>query len=37
MNYFKYQTAIGSLTFCEEEGNITVISSQYQPETGEEK
>lgn len=37
MNYFKYQTAIGSLTFCEEEGKITVISSQYQPETGEEK
>lgn len=37
MNYFKYQTAIGSLTFCEEEGNITVISSLYQPETGEEK
>ncbi len=37
MNYYKYQTAIGSLTFCEEEGNITVISSQYQPETGEEK
>ena len=37
MNYFNYQTAIGSLTFCEEEENITVISSQYQPEIGEEK
>lgn len=37
MNYFKYQTAIGSLTFCEEEGNITAISSHYQPETGIEK
>lgn len=37
MNYFKYQTAIGSLTFCEEEGKITAISSHYQPATGVEK
>lgn len=37
MNYFKYQTAIGPLTFCEEEGNITAISSHYQPETDEKK
>lgn len=37
MNYFKYQTAIGPLTFCEEEGNITAIGSRYQPESGEEK
>lgn len=37
MNFFKYQTRIGSFTFCEEEGNITAISSHFQPENGEEK
>lgn len=37
MNYFKYQTAIGFLTFCEEEGKIIVINTHYTPEEGDEK
>ena len=37
MNYFKYQTAIGILTICEEAGKITAISVHHQPETGDEK
>lgn len=37
MNYFKYQSAIGSLTFCEEEGKIIAISTHYTPERGNEE
>lgn len=37
MNYFKYQSAIGFLTFCEEEGKIIVISTHYAPERGNEE
>ena len=37
MHFYIYQTAIGVLTLCEEKGCITAISTNYRPETGEEK
>lgn len=37
MNYFKYQSAIGFLTFCEEEGKIIAISTHHTPERGNEE
>lgn len=37
MNYYKYETAIGLLAICEEEGKITAISLHCSPETGNEK
>lgn len=36
MTYFTYQTALGFLTICEEEGAITAISTSFLPKEGEE-
>lgn len=37
MNHFTYQTAIGPLTICEEDGEITAIRTCCPPGTGIEK